>query len=289
MKPMPVIVGAPRSGTTLLRFMLDAHPDLAIPPETAFLRLGPELVARDVTADDFARVITGFPESAPAWGDFGIAEDELFDALHRLEPFTVADGFRTFYRLYAARFDKSRWGDKTPLYCKSIGAIRQVLAEARFVHIIRDGRDAALSLRRMWFSPGHDIETQAAYWRDCVTAARTAGAGRADYLEVRYETLVQHPGNVLQAICGFVELDYDPAMLAYHLRTPERLTEHKARLRPDGTPLVTRERRLDQVRLTTAPPDPSRVAVWKEAMSPDEQRRFSEVAGDLLEDLGYGR
>ncbi len=286
-EPMPVILGAPRSGTTLLRFMLDAHSQLAIPPETAFLRLGPELVAKNVTARDFFHTIIGFPETAPAWGDYGIDETAFRNALDRLAPFTVADGFRTFYRLYAARFGKSRWGDKTPLYCKAIDPIRQVLPEARFVHIIRDGRDAALSLRQMWFSPGHDIETQAAYWRDCVTAARTAGLGRPDYREVRYESLIEHPAAVLKDVCAFIALDFEDSMLDYHLRTPQRLTEHKTRLRPDGTPLVTRDRRLDQVKLTTAPPDASRVHAWKREMTADEQQRFAAVAGDLLVELGY--
>ncbi|HEY8185271.1 MAG TPA: sulfotransferase, partial [Pyrinomonadaceae bacterium] len=83
--------------------------------------------------------------------------------------------------------------------------IRKVIPEARFIHIIRDGRDAALSLRRMWFSPGWEIETQAAYWRRCVLAARKAGLGRADYCEVRYEDLVLNTRETLKAICKFVD------------------------------------------------------------------------------------
>jgi hypothetical protein len=286
---MPVILGAPRSGTTLLRFMLDAHSDLAIPPETAFLRLGSDLVERGVTAGEFFRTIVTFPETAPAWEDFGIDKESFRAALDQLEPFTVAEGFRTFYRLYASRFGKSRWGDKTPLYCKAIDAIRPLLPEARFVHIIRDGRDAALSLRRTWFSPGQEIETQAAYWRDCVVAARTAGAGRGDYLEVRYEALIERPASLLREICSFIEIDFQDKMLDYHLQTPQRLAEHLTRLRSDGTPLVTHDRRLDQVKLTTTPPDLSRVYAWKKEMPAEEQRRFSSVAGDLLAELGYGR
>jgi hypothetical protein len=286
---MPVIVGAPRSGTTLLRFMLDAHPQLAIPPETAFLRLAPELVERRVTGEEFAQTIIGFPESAPAWADFGIDEYEFRSALGRLSPFTVADGFRSFYRLYAARFGKSRWGDKTPLYCKAIGPIRDILPEARFIHIIRDGRDAALSLRRMWFSPGEDVEAQAQYWRECVSSARDAGLGRSDYLEVRYEELVEQPVRTLKEVCRFIALEFDDGMLGYHRRAPERLQEHGTRLRADGTPLVTREQRLAQVARTMTPPDTSRAGVWRTEMPAAEQHRFAAVAGDLLEELGYGR
>lgn len=286
--PMPVVVGSPRSGTTLLRFMLDSHPQLAVPPETGFLKLAPSLKGTGGRLRErFFRAVVGFPPEAPAWPDFEIPAETFRAALEGIEPFNAADGFRTFYRLYAARFGKERYGDKTPFYCTELRTIRRVLPEARFVHIIRDGRDAALSLRGMWFSPGHEIETQAAYWRANVLAARRAGAGRADYLEVRYEDLILDPRSVLRRVCSFVALDYDEAMLDYHRRTPERLKEHKGRTRADGTILSTREQRLGQQRLTTAPPDPARVFAWKAAMPQDERERFRRVAGDLLKELGY--
>jgi hypothetical protein len=268
--------------------MLDAHTELAIPPETGFLTLGATLKGRgDELREKFFRVVVNHPEPAPVWPDFEIPAETFRAALGEVEPFTVAEGFRTFYRLYAARHGKRRWGDKTPIYCLHMDAIRRVLPEARFVHIIRDGRDAALSLRKMWFSPGWEIETQAAYWRDCVQAARRSGAGRADYLEVRYEELILDTRATLGRVCEHVGLSLEPAMLDYYTRTPERLREHKGRTRPDGTPLLTREQRLSQQELTTAPPDPRRVFAWKHAMSAEERRRFERVAGGLLRELGY--
>src|SRR5437773_11128912 len=171
--PMPIIVGSPRSGTTLLRFMLDSHPELAIPPETGFLKRRPKRWwSRKSLREIFFRAVINYPSPVPVWPDFEIPEEAFWEALTEITPFTIAEGYRAFYRLYAARFGKSRWGDKTPLYCLDLNAIRRVLPEARFIHIIRDGRDAALSLRRMWFSPGWEIETQAAYWRTCALAAR---------------------------------------------------------------------------------------------------------------------
>jgi hypothetical protein len=286
--PMPVIVGSPRSGTTLLRFMLDSHTELAIPPETGFLPLGEKLKGRgDDLRVKFFRSVVNYPEAAPAWPDFEIAEEDFWAALTEINPFNVSDGFRAFYRLYAARLGKPRWGEKTPIYCLHMDAIRRVLPEARFVHIIRDGRDAALSLRRMWFSPGWDIETQAAYWRNCVLAARRAGAGRRDYAELRYEDLIMHTRETLEGVCAHVGLSFEPGMLSYYTRTPERLREHKGRSSPDGTKMVTQEQRLRQQEATTAPPDPRRVLAWKEAMSRAERRRFGRVAGDLLKELGY--
>ncbi len=79
-RPFPVIVGVPRSGTTLLRFMLDAHPDIAIPPETGFLselaRLSGE---RSPDPGALVALMTDYPPGAPAWPDFGV--DDLEAAL----------------------------------------------------------------------------------------------------------------------------------------------------------------------------------------------------------------
>lgn len=285
---MPVIVGSPRSGTTLLRFMLDAHPDLAIPPETSFLMLGPKLKGRgDKLREKFFRAIVNYPAPIPSWPDFEVTQEAFRDALMQINPFDISEGFRAFYRLYAARLGKPRWGDKTPLYCLHLNTVRRVLPEARFIHIIRDGRDAALSLRRMWFSPGRDIETQAAYWRKCVLAARQAGVGRPDYMEIRYEDLILNTRAALEHVCAHSGLSYDDAMLSYYTRTPTRLREHKGRMRPDGTPLLTQEQRLRQQERTTKPLDPACVFGWKQSMSAEEIRRFQRVAGDLLKELGY--
>lgn len=286
--PMPIIVGSPRSGTTLLRFMLDSHPQLAIPPETGFFGIGPQLAGQgDELREKFFSTIIDFPSGAPSWPDFEIPRELFWASLMEIEPFNIAEGFRAFYRLYAARFGKPRWGDKTPLYCMNLDAIRKVLPEARFIHLIRDGRDAALSLRRMWFSPGWEIETQATYWRNCVLAARHAGVNRADYIEVRYEDLILKTRETLNQICTFIDLAYDDVMLRYYTRTPARLKEHKGRSRPDGSPLRTQEERLRQQQRTMQPPDPACVFAWRSAMTMEERERFQLVAGDLLRDLGY--
>jgi len=285
---MPLIVGSPRSGTTLLRLMLDSHSELTIPPETGFLVLGPKLRGSgDRLRERFFHAVINHPQPFCAWPDFEIPEAAFWEALTEISPFNISEGFRAFYRLYAARQGKPRWGDKTPLYCQELNTIRQVLPEARFIHLIRDGRDSALSLRRMWFSPGWQIETQAAYWRKNILLARRAGLGRPDYMEVRYEDLILSAGVTLERICVFAGLNYEDSMLTYYTRAPERLGEHKGRLRKDGTPFLTREQRLHQQVRTTEPPDPACVFAWKQQMSTDERVRFQRVAGDLLKDLGY--
>jgi hypothetical protein len=285
---MPIIVGSPRSGTTLLRLMLDANSELAIPPETGFLTLSEKLKGKgNKLREKFFHAVVKYSEPLAAWPDFEIPEETFWAALTEITPFSISEGFRTFYRLYATRRGKTRWGDKTPMYCRYLNPIRRALPEARFIHIIRDGRDAALSLRRMWFSPGWEIETQAAYWRDCVLAARRAGVGRDDYIEVRYEDLILNTKETLERVCTHSDLTYEEAMLSYYKRAPERLKEHKGRSLPDGTPLLTQDQRFQQQQRTTEPPDPACVFAWKRTMDTDERKRFQAVAGDLLKELGY--
>ena len=284
---MPIIVGAPRSGTTLLRFMLDAHSELALPPETGFLTVAPALTGSgDKLREKFFHAVVNYAAPAGPWPDFEIPQEVFWDALTQIRPFDISEGYREFYRLYAERCRKPRCGDKTPLYCRHIDTIRTVLPEARFIHIIRDGRDAALSLRRMWFSPGSKIEIQASYWRDCVLAARTAGVGRGDYIEIRYEELILNTREVLARVCAHLALTFEEGMLSYYKRAPDRLKEHKGRLFANGT-VLTQKERIQQQQRVTSPPDPTCISAWKRLMKPLERKRFQLVAGDLLKELGY--
>jgi hypothetical protein len=284
--PMPVIVGAPRSGTTLLRVMLDAHPLLAIPPETGFLMQARYVAGEDDAARDaLFDLITGFPPAGPTWNDFGLSRDSLRFELELVEPFDLAAGIRAFYRLYAAQQNKVRYGDKTPLYCEHIGPIRRILPEARFIHIIRDGRDSALSLRPLWFAPAQDITTLAQQWQRLVRAARADA--REDYLEIRYEDLVTDAETALRKVCAFIDLPFDEVMLRYYERAPERLKQHVTMHNASGVVLVTHEQRVRQDKLLMEPPSQERISRWKSEMTSEEQGEFEAAAGGLLQELGY--
>lgn len=287
--PMPVIVGAPRSGTTMLRLMLDAHPQLSIPPETGFLALASALKSSEQSlhADLLLDAITNFPREMPTWPDFGIAAEDFRDELNRIQLVSAADGFRAFYRLYAGRFGKSRWGDKTPGYVLHITDISETLPEAHFIHIIRDGRDVSLSWRQCWFAPSQEIEVLAGQWQHYVAEGRRQGARCSRYLEVRYEALVRRPAEVLQQICAFLALPYVSQIERYHETAMERLREHRGRQNRDGVVVVSQEQRLRQQQLASHAPDPSRIGRWKETMAAGERKDFEAVAGELLRDLEY--
>jgi Sulfotransferase family len=283
--PAPFVVGVTRSGTTLLRMMLDAHRELTIPPETYFV---PDLI-KAVKADDAT------PESALAaitqnrrWGDFHLDPDELLDRLRGLDEITPAEAIRAFYRLYADKQGKPRWGDKTPLYINRMAMIQRNLPEARFVHLIRDGRAAAVSRSKRVLTELPPMEKMAVRWRKQIVRARKQAPRLPHYLELRYEDLVTDPASTLTKVCDFIELPFDDEMLRYHERAEERLREMSRDL-PERPGKVRRpaDHRMQAHALTQKPPDPSRLDRWREEMSPEDQAAFERVAGDLLDELGY--
>ena len=263
--------------------MLDAHPDLAIPPETGFLaRIPPPSEATAAGPDALADVMTRHTPEAPNWPDFGLSERAVRARLAAIHPFDATEGIRTFYRMYAEARDATRWGDKTPSYCFHVSHVEALVPEARFVHIVRDGRDVAVSLRRRWFSPGHDIEVQAEHWRRHVEAARDGCASTRHHVEVRYEDLVRSPEATLRPVCELLELDLHPAMLRYHDHTRDRLREHGTRVDVSGRVVVSGEQRFEQQRKTTVPPDPTQIGVWRRHLTAEDADRFAAAAGDLL-------
>lgn len=283
--PLPVIVGVPRSGTTLLRLMLDAHSDLAIPPETGFLSAA-EIIQATLSPRELAERLTRFPLEAPAWQDFGIASAQFFQAVGSLPADAgLPDVLRLFYRTYSARFGKTRGGDKTPIYLLRMPAIAAVLPESHFVHIVRDGRDVALSWRETWFAPTRDIPLLVKRWGEMIRTARTQAVG-LNYLEIRYEDLIRFPADTLTRICAFIGLDFQPGMLLYHQRSPERLQEHFARYTVEGRLVVSHEERLRQQQKTVEPPDHRRIGAWRQSLSLDDCRECEMHAGDLLNEFG---
>ena len=263
--PAVFIVGSPRSGTTLLRMMLDSHPELAIPPETGFIPHALRCIGGTDASRRraFCETLANFPVGASAWADHRVSRAELLNELKALVPFQLDQAIRCFYKLYAARFGKTRWGDKTPTYGLYAPAILRLLPEASFVHIVRDGRDVALSLRDLWFAPGRDMTSLARQWRRDVRVTRRLSQRCPRYMEVRYESLVRQTEIEIRRICEFIELEYHPAMLRYHERAPARLSEHAARIHSDGRILSTAHARFTMQQLTTAAPDSSRISRWK--------------------------
>ena len=285
-EPAPFVVGLTRSGTTLLRMMLDAHRELAIPPETHFV---PDVIKAARAEEGTDAVLAAFTDNR-TWDDFGISADEMRERLAAVGSGDAAASVRAFFTAYAERQGKERWGDKTPAYMLSVQRIGRTLPEARFVHLIRDGRDVSLSQRERALNEQPPPAEQAARWVKRIRKSREQAASLKGprYVEARYEDLVREPEGTLRRICEFVELPWDEGMLSYHERAAERLSEMAGELRAEGGH-STQEAgyRIDNHAPTTKPPDPSKLDKWRTQMSPEDLAAYEGVAGEMLSDLKY--
>jgi hypothetical protein len=270
--PAPFIVGVARSGTTLLRVMLDAHPELAIPPETHFIPRALRAYRKGGGTEGALAQIVGHRR----WPDFGLEESALRERARAA--YTGADVIRAFFEIYAEGQGKPRWGDKSTNYVRHVRRIARALPEARFIHLIRDGRAVALSQLSVHFGPD-TVADAATKWRDEIAKARRQGAAAETYVEVRYEDLVAHPEPVLRRVCEAAGLDWDPAVLEYRERAPDRISgrDHA----------VIEEHRKEHRSSVASPLSAERAERWREEMSPADRDAFESVAGDLLAELGY--
>lgn len=275
MLPFPFVVGRGRSGTTLVRSFLDSHPDVAIPDETHFIL--PLAAKRRLyeRADGFS--VETFLRELRAQQGFkalDLTPEEARSALESSPPSTCADAIRALFSQYARQRAKPRYGDKTPIHVLNLGPLAELFGEARFVHIIRDGRDVALSYLDVSWGAA-TVEEAAVLWRRAVRAGRRSGQrlGPTRYLEIRYERLIDETEDVVASLCAFLELEFDARMLRY----PERAHEVAGRM---GAPETRRNLYLPPTR---------GLRDWRSQMAPDELARFEVLAGDLLEELGYER
>lgn len=267
----PFIVGCGRSGTTLLRAMLDSHPRLAIPPESYFV----VPLLRDAEEGRVSLAVDSVVDrmtSAPSFSEWGLPPKEAKAGVLAVRPTSIAGSVEALYQYYARARGKDTAGDKTPYHVRHLPLLARSFPSSRFVHLIRDGRDVVSSLVSMPFGPNR-FERAVLYWKRDVEAGRTAGRalGTERYLEVRYEDLVNDPVAILRRVVRFLGVEYDEAMLAYAHRSDA---------------VLSGLRRTSHLQGVTQPPTAG-LRDWRSTMSEGMRGRFDALAGTTLGDLGY--
>jgi Sulfotransferase family len=269
-----IVVGCPRSGTTMLQLMLHAHRDIAIPPETRFLLTAYQQRRAFGDLRDparrraLARWIVDRPQSR--FADLGLPADDIVEGI-TAGPGTLGSALATVFQGYAARFGKSRWGDKRPAYLQNLDVILRLFPDAQIVNIVRDGRDCVASLKEMsWHR--QDIYATIAAWARAVDDARRAARrlGPAQWYQVRYEDLVADPHPVLAGLCAYLGEEYDPAMADPSAVAPVAVPAHKIWHQRTHSPVTTQ-----------------RVQSWQRRLSPDEIALCEAALADRLLECGY--
>lgn len=257
--PIVLIGGCGRSGTTLLREMLNRHSSLFCGPETSMFGLPfwPNNISKMWNIDETALISSA--QHSPNLVDFA----------------------ESFYIEQSSKAGKSRAADKTPNNIRVIGKLLTWFPEGRFIHIIRDGRDVACSLRN---HPKEKIEngkivpslinrpiTECAQRWLNDTSCGIAYREHPRYHEIRYEDLVSDPEAVLRELCDFLKEEYQPCMV---------------------DPSASKEDNMDVGRLVNNQNSKEKISNrslgrWRTDLSADEKQEFDNVAGELLISLGY--
>lgn len=267
------IVGCPRSGTTLLQRMLDAHPRVAVTPETHFMR---RFWARRWSSGwslplprrerRLSAALAGLPEMQ----ELGFEEPRFRQLLGSGE-FSLARAFRLVLEGYADRRGVTWVGEKTPNHQIYLDRLRRFFPGVRFIQIVRDPRAVVASWKKVPWSTGAAV-TDAEIWRRYARQARTHD-GAADVSTVRYEALVTEPAETLRHLCGFLGLDFRDEMLSFHQGEPTGVNvEREPWKERAARPLTT-----------------DRLESWRRELDAEDFGRVEAVAGTEMDLWGYDR
>lgn len=269
------IIGVHRSGTTLLRFILSSHPAIYIPPESDFIprffQQQPRQTLSGKQVKRYLEIIFDEYRFVNDWVGEQPDAAKFYAQMRTKSPPAFLD---TLYSLYARQYNASRWGDKTPIYASYINLLSSLFPQAVFIHIIRDPRDAAVSLLGKYAQREFhvDIFFAARNWVRRIQRARRDGLslGRQHYYEIHYEDLIQNPEENIRLICNFIEEDFHPAMLNHSGLAQELIPEES--------------HFFDQVR---EPIHNQRVGRWRKELPDRDVRLVEFICGDLMRSCGY--
>ncbi len=258
----PIFIGgAGRSGTTLVRVILDSHPHIAC---------GPELKLTPIVGEVLQKVENELPSITE---NYHLPADAVPQGLRQL--------LQSLLMPYLAQSGKRRIAEKTPHNVAYFPQLHQIFPDSPLIHVIRDGRDVVASLLQMdWrdIATGkpmpitNDARMAASYWVNIVSRARNAVVINPTlaqrYFEIRYEDLVTDPEPILRELFSFLGEPWDAGVLHFYEQSRDLAGESSSE--QVSQPLYTHA-----------------IGRWQRDLSPEQQAVVKEIAGDLLIELGY--
>ncbi len=273
-RPPIFVVGAPRSGTTMLAAMLGAHSRLAAGPETHFYaKISDDARASAVSDRDW-------PEAAvDSLAKLRLAEQPVIElmgrdraGIHRYlsarEP-SQAAMLESLVEPFSRERGKARWVEKTPNHILHVEAIRQTFPDAVIIRILRDPRDVGLSTRALPTFSNSAIANMYLYRQWHMSALNFFRDDPSTHT-LRFEDLVADPTGELQRLCAAIGEDFEASMLDFATSAGDVASkaEHwKASI--------------------SGKLDPSRQYAWRRKMAPGTQKVGNLVCAELLDQFGY--
>lgn len=273
------IIGTERSGSNLLRLILNAHSGIALPHPPHILHFfGPlQESYGDLTRPAALRQLVGdvlglLASHIYPW-DRAIDPERIIQRMHDAPwPPSLVGVFFSLYDEYLRQAGKRRWGCKSTFVISHVQPVMAACRAAKFIFLVRDPRDVALSSRRSIFSPFHPYYS-ALLWRDQqLEGLRWLDSpARGSFHLVRYEELIEEPERTVKAICRFLGETYEPAMLDYYrTSSAQKSTRLSTSWQNLAAPILGANRNK-----------------FKQGLSRQEIRLVEAVTGDLMARFGY--
>jgi hypothetical protein len=265
------VVGAPRSGTTLLAAMLAAHSRLSCGPETRFFHF--------LSKTDLDRIFVSWPDNAVNFlssitlvksvpEHYELTKKQIYVYLED-RPHSVDVILSSLTEQFMNSEGKQRWIEKSPEHLLYVYEIRRYFPRSPIVRILRDPRDIALSMVNTHFAPNDFLEGLL-YWRKYNELSADFFRNDQNCYTLFFESLVQYPKVELRKLCEFIGEKYEAEMLDTSRSAANVVTEMETWKSHAFEPL-----------------DNSRIYVWKGNLTKDQNRIAEALVGDRLLAYGY--
>lgn len=273
------VLGCDRSGTTLLSLLLSQSPDLHMTLESGFI---PDLYEKRQEYDDFTEPkqrwyfirdlqTTNATSNTIAFDIFELTDVQAEESLKRAAPTNYAGAIDALFSKTAHMNNKSRWGNKTPKYVHNIDLLVKLFPKAKIVHLIRDPRDVAASIKRVGWT--HTIKEAAIFWKERVSDGLKGRTFDDDtYYELKYESLLEQPDRTLKNLYDWLDIDFSEEVIDQYRQDKNR---------------TSIEKHKDLFDLIGKPIDKSRAYAWKKSMSKADIAEIEQHNIDLIQKLGY--
>ncbi len=269
------IIGTERSGSNLLRLLLNAHSDISVPHPPHIIRYFAELEASygDLNQEsNFRRLIRDVLSLIKThiypW-EIEVDGEALFREAQPRDLFGIYYGVYNQYLRYAG---KKRWACKSTFMIHHAERVRKTFPAARFLWLVRDPRDVAASSQRSVFNPFHPYLTAALWSKQQAEGFRLMESlPKESLMLIKYEDLIGSPEKTLRQLCEFLNEPYEPAMLEYHQGDAAKKSSGLSESwKNAASPILTNNKNK-----------------FKKHLSVRDIRQVEQAAGGMMEKLGY--
>ena len=264
------IVGTQRSGTTLLRLILNSHSLIAVPEEATFLMplLKRRYLQTKISGEDLQSLIN-YLRLNPQFSLWSKDYSKYFDILLQKKEIHVKELINDLFTIYAHYEGKKIWGDKTPSFFRKIDILYTLFPNAKFIHIVRDGRDVFNSWRKIDASK-NNAPVVAMDWSYKLYEIEKSFKKIPDKnkITIRYEDLLDEPEKVLLDVCLFLGVEYESEMLNFYKKSKKYIGKHHSSL--IFCPITDKNK-----------------FKWKKELTPQEISSFILIARKFLKKYNY--